>query len=125
MDGWHISVFRQKDGGAQAATFESQQGPRIAVWQAKLLGLNWLNELVKDGKARFLGGDGYPMRYTATAAGLLPRILDGPPMAREVWISGAGDILTDKWVGRTLIDHDEASKCAGDEWLLVVAWDES
>lgn len=125
MDGWHISVFRQIDGGAQPATFESQPGPRVAVWQAKLAGLNWLDELIEEQTARFLGGNGYPMRYTAMARALLPRILDGPPKAREVWLSGPGDILTEKWTGRTLIDHEEAAKCAADEWLLLVAWDES
>jgi hypothetical protein len=125
MLGWHISVYRQKDGGASPATWQSQEGVRLAVWQAGLFGRDWLEELVKGGKTIDLGGNGYPCRYTATAENLVPRIIEKPPGARDVWICQAGDIITEKWEGKTVIDREAAAGCRPDEWLLVVAWDES
>ena len=125
MTGWHISVYRQTDKGASPATPQSPEGKRVAVWQTGSGGLQWVKELVKEGKATDLGGNGYPCRYTATARDLIPRIIDGPPGARSVWASGEKDILTDTWAGRTVIDHAEFAACRPDEWLLIEAWDES
>jgi hypothetical protein len=125
MTGWNISVFRQADGGASSATSKSTQGTRIAVWQADDRGLDWLSELVKAGKAIDLGGNGYPLRYTATAEHIIPRIILKPPEAREHWRHDAGDILTAKWVGKTEVNGAEAANCRPEEWLLIEAWDES
>jgi hypothetical protein len=60
MLGWHVSVYRQKDGGSSPATFPTPEGTRLAVWQTGIGGLDWLDELVKAGKAIDLGGNGYP-----------------------------------------------------------------
>ena len=72
-----------------------------------------------------LKGGGYPNRYTATAEYLIPRIIETPPGARAVWVYRKGDIITDKWVGKTVVDREAAALCRPDEWLLVEAWDES
>jgi hypothetical protein len=125
MMGWHISVYRQPDGGHSSATSESPAGTRLAVWQTDAYGLQWLHELAKAGNAIYLGGDGYPVCFTATAEYILPRILDQPPMARDTWIIGEGTVDPDVWVGKTLIDRDAARQCRFDEWLEIVAWDES
>jgi hypothetical protein len=125
MLGWHISVYRQTDGGASPATFQSPEGTRLAVWQADVEGLNWLHELVKAGKAINLDGNGYPCRYTATAENLIPQIIDTPPKARSDWLLEAGDIVTDKWEGKTVVDGAAAALCRPEEWLIVEAWDES
>jgi hypothetical protein len=125
MLGWHISVFKQRNDGASPATAESEHGTRLAVWQTGLGGLDWLEELLKAGKAISLGGTGYPCRYTATAEYLLPRIIETPPGARTVWVCQAGDIIADKWEGRTVVDREAATHCRPNEWLLVEAWDES
>lgn len=125
MLGWHISVFRQQEGGASPATMESAKGPRLAVWQTGFEGLKWLEQLVEAGNAIALGGNGYPVRYTATAEHLLPEISDQPPQARDTWAHDPGDILTDKWEGKTVVDPVTVSECPPGEWLLVEAWDES
>jgi hypothetical protein len=125
MLGWHISVYRQTDGGGSPATFQSPEGARLGVWQADVDGLNWLDELVKAGKAIDLGGNGYPCRYTATAEHLIPQFIEGPPRARTHWLLEAGDFVTDKWEGKTVVDGDAAAQCRPDEWLIVEAWDES
>ena len=125
MTGWHISVYRQTDKGASPATPESPRGERLAVWQTGDGGLGWIYGLVKEGKAIDLGGDGYPHRFTAAAEHLIPRIVDGPPGARSTWASGATDIITYKWEGKTAVDRAEIADCSPVEWLLVEAWDES
>jgi hypothetical protein len=125
MLGWHISVYRQTNGGASPATAESPEGARLAVWQTGLGGLEWIDELVKAGRAIDLGGNGYPCRYTATAEYLIPRIIDEPPGARIVWTFDEGDIILEGWEGKTVVDRDVIAACRPDEWLLIVAWDES
>jgi hypothetical protein len=125
MLGWHISVYRQKNGGASPAMLPTPEGTRLAVWQTGIGGLDWLNDLVKAGKAIDLGGNGYPRRYTATAEYLIPEITDSPPNARDNWLCEAGDLVTDKWAGKTVVDAAEVTLCRPDEWLLVEAWDES
>jgi hypothetical protein len=125
MLGWHISVYRQTDGGASPATNETPHGERLAVWQTGVRGLDWLSELSTAGKAIDLGGNGYPWRFTASAEHIIPKIILGPPEARETWHHDAGDILTDKWVGKTQVNGATAAICRPEEWLLVEAWDES
>jgi hypothetical protein len=125
MLGWHISVYRQTDDGLLPATAESASGTRLAVWQTGLNGLDWITELVRANEAVYLGGNGYPIRFTAPAKDLLPQLIDQPPDANPIWISDKDDILTEKWEGRTVIDHLAVNACPPGEWLLVEAWDES
>ena len=126
MLGWNIGVYRQTDGGgASPATFDSPYGARIAVWQTGISGLNWLNQLVAKHQAICLGGNGYPLRYTATADQILPRISEGPPDANDIWMSAVGDIIGRGWAGKTVIDSRVASLCREQEWLLIEVWDES
>jgi hypothetical protein len=125
MLGWHVSVYKQKDGSGSPATAQSPEDARLAVWQTGLGGLDWLDELVKAGKAVNLGGNGYPSRYTAIAEYLIPQIIETPPRARADWLREASDIVTDKWEGKTVIDRAVAEHCSPHEWLIVEAWDES
>lgn len=125
MLGWHVSVFKQADGGFRHAQLGGAEGPRLAVWQTKVDGLHWLDELVKKGTVIDLGGNGYPSSYTGLAKDLIPWIISGPPDAREAWLAGPDDILLPNWEGRTAIDEAVVNSCRPDEWLLVVAWDES
>lgn len=125
MLGWQITVFRQTDSRATPATPESQPGSRLAVWQTTLPGIAWLDELVDDGAAILLESGGYPNRYTAKASHLIPRIADGPPHANETWALSEFDEVGENWEGRTIIDDKTVTACVPEEWLLVVAWDES
>jgi hypothetical protein len=125
MLGWHISIYRLTDGGLLPATPESPSGTRLAVWQTGLNGLDWIAALVPAKQAVCLGGNGYPVRYSALAKNLLPQLIDGPPAANQVWISEKDDILTEKWEGKTVIDNLAVAACQPSEWLLVEAWDKS
>jgi hypothetical protein len=72
MLGCCIGVYRQKDISVSPGKSDPPEGARLAVWQTGLGGLDWLNELVKAGKAIDLGGNGYPNRYTG------PRCMSAP-----------------------------------------------
>jgi hypothetical protein len=124
MLGWHISVYRQADGGRKPATSASSRAARLAVWQTGVGDLDWLEELVRSGEAIGLGGSGYPCWYTAKALAILNRALPSPPGARSAWASDPGDILTDGWEGHTVIDDTAVQSTSPDEWLLI-EWDES
>ena len=102
--GWHISVYRQQNDGAEPAVFGAPHGTRLAVWQAGINGLRWLRVLVEQGKVVDLGGNGYPREYTATAAHIVPALRDDPPEVRHVWLHDPGDFLTEKWLGETTKD---------------------
>jgi len=125
MMGWNVGIYRQAEGGSSPAKAGSEEGPRLAVWQTDVGGLQWLDELVETRQAIDLGGTGYPNYYTAQAEHLIPWIVGGPPAARQTWASSQHDVLTSQWEGKTVIDHAVANDCRSDEWLLVVAWDES
>jgi len=125
MLGWHISVFKKKNDKTSPAILNSTQGACIAIWQSGMSGLNWIWDLEKEGKAILLGGNGYPVWYTAEAQNLIPQIIAGPPMAENHWRSEASDILFPGWKGKTEIFHAEIVDCLPDEWLIVEAWDES
>ena len=125
MLGWHISVFRQQNDGTAPAAFGAGHGARLAVWQTGLWGLRWIDELVNEQKAIDLGGNGYPVEYTAMATHLLAPLREGPPQAKARWTSGAGDTLTSEWLGTTAKDLEAMDACRADEWLIIQAWDES
>ncbi|HET9625093.1 MAG TPA: hypothetical protein VFP84_27185 [Kofleriaceae bacterium] len=133
--GWKIYVHRQQDNRSIPAEFEAAKGTRLAVWQTRVNGLDWIHELVKQKKAFHLGGDGYPYRFTAIAEHVIARIRDGqPPAANEVWQMDFGDTVVLP-PGKTMADLPELWKtqrdlpamdaCHPQEWLIIVAWDES
>jgi hypothetical protein len=125
MLGWHISVYRQTSTRDSPAKFGEEHGQRLAVWQTGFSGLDWLEQLVRDKRAIGLGGNGYPVEFTAPAEAIRSVILGGPPKANTVWGYDDGDILMEGWMGKTTIDHDAFLSCDAEEWLLVQAWDES
>ena len=125
MMGWHISVFRQTEGRSTPANRDADEGPRLAVWQTGVYGLQWLDELAEAGNAIDLGGGGDPSYYTAQAEHLISTVVAGPPLAKQTWTVGEHDIIMPNWEGKTVIDRAVADDCRPDEWLIVVAWDES
>jgi hypothetical protein len=125
MIGWHISVKRQLGGGHLPASFNSECGESLAVWQTWPIGRDWLEDFVQKSRIMFLGGNGMPFRYTAAAKEILPMLLPKPPHAKDVWHFDPGDVLTEKWHGKTFLDHQGLAQCSPEEWLLIEVWDES
>ena len=103
----------------------TEKGTRLAVWQTGLDGLGWIEALVVAGAAVQIQCGGYPHQYVARTWEVRPTLLAGPPGAYKTWRCDEGDVLLDNWVGKTLVDETGLQACAADEWLLIVAWDES
>jgi hypothetical protein len=118
MLGWHFTIEKKHCGEASGFV-------KLAVWQAAVSGLQWLDQLVKEEKAISLGGDGYPYKFKAQTKVLKPVVFSGPPYANAVWGFDHGDILLPGWQGKTCIDRDAWEACDPDEWLDIVVYDES
>lgn len=125
MLGWMITVNRQADGGASPAVRDSVAGDLVAQWQGGLDAIDWLRDLTETGDAVDLGGNGYPFLMTAKASAVLHVIESGPPYENKRWKHDVGDILTPRWVGRTVFDPEVAQTCVSDEWLMIEIYDES
>lgn len=109
MLGWWIIITEgQADG-----VLPSKDGS-LASWEAGLSGLRWLNDLVANGKAQKLRGDGYPNRYEARAADVLP-LLDE--------VTGRID-FTHK-LFKPKFDRERIAACPPDLTLTIDAWDQS
>ncbi len=125
MNGWHISVFRMKGGGADPPDADGEPGEPLAVWQAGATGLDWMDQLVRQGKAIANESGGYPNLYWSRAGAILPFIVNGPQAANQVWICGPDDIVGTGWFGKTTIHEEAIARCELNEWLLIEACDES
>ena len=126
--GWHISVHRQISDRDTPSADRDARGTRLAVWQARVRGLDWLDALAEADDAVHLSDNGgYPVRYSVRAGAAIPRILEGPPDARTSWALEPTDVIidADRWPGRTTLDRQAIDACQPDEWLQVEAWDES
>lgn len=99
-------------------------GERLAIWQVSG-GRPWPADEVAAGRALALPTNGYPDWYLLRASDVVPTVLAGPPGANERWGYGAGDVLTERWDGRTTIDEPALRACDPDEWLVAEFWDES
>jgi hypothetical protein len=119
MLGWDVSVRREVEESAPNAT----DGLLLASWQTGPFGLQWLDELVKDGKAIDLGGNGYPDRYRVVANVLLPILTTGLQSSDSPPVVGDDYALPRGWSSRVKLNRQRISECADTEHLLVEAWD--
>jgi hypothetical protein len=120
-----VSVYRQTNDGSSPATAESSYGTRVAGWHETWF--YWMYELVESGKAIDLGGNGYPSLYTARAEDLIaqiPSCSDDETPEHRVIVRLKGRV-----VGSSPPQHEfdpaVVKACRPDEWLLLVAWDNS
>ena len=87
---------------------------KLAQWEVGVRGLDWLNDLVKDGKSALKSRGGYPSTYMAMAGDVLPLIKNGPP-----FIDG------DSWTSDVILHQDRMASCPQDRMLTIEAWDMS
>jgi hypothetical protein len=83
----------------------------IASWITGLGGTDWLDILVKEGKAKDLGGNGYPNSYSAKANQILPLLTT--------------ELINSVGGGNARLKSDQISACSNDETLIIEAWDQS
>jgi hypothetical protein len=99
MLGWQIIVRKESAENS------------LASWTSGLGGTDWLDKLVKEGRAKDLGGNGYPNNYSANASEILPLLTTESINS----IGGAN----------TRLKTDQISNCSMDATLIIEAWDQS
>jgi hypothetical protein len=111
MLGWQVYLKRDSDA-------------LIAAWCVGLGGLDWLDDLVKQGLAEDLGGNGYPCYYSAKAEIILPKIISSPPINENAKVTlGEDYILDTKDSWDVKINQNQIKNCQPDEILTIEAWD--
>lgn len=109
MLGWWIVIKEGRTEGELAA----RDGP-LASWEAGMFDLHWLNALVAAGKAQKLRSGGYPNRYEARAADVLP-LLD------EI----TGNIDFTHKLFKPKFDRERITACPPNRVLTIDVWDQS
>lgn len=128
MLGWHITVERFKDDTDKIYypdAHSEYKTRRIAGWYTGLGGTDWLDQLVKAGKAEFLGGEGYPCSYRAKAKLIFSLISQGIPTGKNPVVIGDNYVMPENWSSDIDIYPENIQKCEPEEWLLIEAMDQS
>ncbi len=124
MLGWRVIVTQLAPEEYEAATDIDRRTKMLASWEVGLGGTDWLDELIKEGKASLLSDNGgYPCRYTAKACDVLPLLMAGPPPHAGPPVFGDDYVLPGNWSGRVTIHHDRLAACPLDQVLTIDAWD--
>jgi hypothetical protein len=123
MIGWWILVAAQTPEELEAAA--DPKAAVLASWEASVAGIDWVDRLVKEGKARQLLAGGYPNRYTAKASDVLPLISDGPPDHIGPTVFGDDYVMPGNWSGNVTIHRDKFAACPPEKVLTVEVWDQS
>lgn len=115
MLGWDIFVTGVDTKGKKVT---------IASWNASLFGCLWLEDLVKQGVAKCLGGNGYPNRYTLPLLVLLEKIIPVPPDGDTPLVIGDDYVRESKtssfkFHDNVILDFDSNTT------VEVEAWDQS
>ena len=115
MLAWEVFVFRNA---------EAKREDLIVHWMTSSSGLDWLDQLVKAGKASENPGCGYPDRYLIAAGVLLPILYKGLPSNRSPPVIGDDYFIPEGWNGSVVWEQD-AKTCSESDILLIEAWDQS
>ena len=95
----------------------------LATWITGIDGLNWINALVKEGKAEFLGGCGYPQSFSAKADVLIPKIYSMPRNYKGTTIIGDDYVHLGGFNKDMKINQSRIDECSPNEILRIEEWD--
>lgn len=130
MLGWWIRIISLPPDEADKLIGREATAPHmLADWETGVCGLDWVHELLKEGKATQLKNDAYPNRYTAKARDVLPLITgDGVTPADDgVWVFGMDEgeeyALPPGWSEKPKLREDNIRLCPLDAVLTIDAWD--
>jgi hypothetical protein len=115
MLGWEVIVKKESDADGQS----------LIIWSTGFDGLSWLDELVKEGLAQDLGGNGYPNKYSGQASIILPKIVPSLPSYQGKVVIGDDYVLKggENWAIK--INQPKIDTCKPEELLIIEAWDGS
>lgn len=125
MLGWWIVIAPDNGQG------EPAKEAALARWETGVGGRCWLDDLVAKGKAQNLRSDGYPCRYTAKAADVLPLIKSDAvkPISDGTMVFGLDEgeeySYPVGWMGEIKFDDDLIASTPADQLLIIDAWDQS
>jgi hypothetical protein len=111
MLGWQVFVLNESDVDKKS----------MISWSTGFDGLDWLDELVKQGLAQDLGGSGYPSYYKAKAQVVLKALSIETPINKGQTIMDDENVLSADW--RSKIDTSELAKLKPNQQLIIEAWD--
>lgn len=113
MGGWNISISTLTQEEKDRADIPTIRAGQLAHWDVyRHGGLDWIDDLVASGKAVQLAKGGYPNRYTANAADVLPHIEDEHIKASEFDRSH-----------RWKVHKERIAACRDDQLLTLYVWD--
>lgn len=124
MIGWMIIVSTQAPEQRDAPDTD-RDAAVLARWKTSMGGIQWLERLVTDGKAKKHKFAGYPNRYTAKAGDVLPILANGIPDHDDFPIMGDDYVMPANWKGGVTFWHDRIAACGPDQLLTIDAWDRS
>ncbi len=136
MLGWEVFVYRKPEARLWSLVVRylisffrkpkaEKKGVLVVRWQTSVFGLDWLDQLVKDGKASTSGGYGYPSKYTVTAGVLFPIITSGLPVNNSPLVIGDDYVLPEGWNGDIIWNSEAKLACAPGDLLSIHVWDQS
>jgi hypothetical protein len=123
MIGWWIFVIAQTP--EERAVAEDLKEGVLATWEASLAGIDWIDALVKSGKAARVLAGGYPSRYRAIARDVLPLIAGGPPAHDGIAVIGDDYVMPGDWSGNVTLHGDRIERCPPSQVLTIEVWDQS
>ena len=98
----------------------------IASWEAGLGGTDWLEALVREGKAKVIPqGEVLLETYAVAAEVLLPIIRSGIPNPKNPVVIGDDYIMPADWLSNVTLNEEKISSISNDTELIVDAWDMS
>lgn len=104
---------------------DNPHGCALATWKTSASGIDWLLNLVAEGKAIQRKRGGYPNLFLAKAADIVPLIMDGPPRHRDPVVIGDDYISKGGWTRQFELHPAQVDACGPDELLSIEAWDQS
>ncbi len=120
MIGYSIAIYKFVED--IDITSISNDNEALATWTSGGFGgLDWIDNLVSEGKAEDLGGNGYPLYYKAKTQFILEALALDTPKNKSQTIIGDNYVMQSDW--RSEIDTSQIAKCYPDQLLIVEAWD--
>jgi hypothetical protein len=110
MLGWWVVVDSRTPAERDAS--DDKKMALVASWEAPVFNIRFLDDLVKQGKAKQLKFNGYPNRYTVTVDEFAPFVLNGPPA-----LHGENT--------KVVIELEKIAALSSDHLLTIDVWDQS
>ncbi len=124
MIGWWIVIAAQTPEERDAPGSDNKAAV-LANWETSVGGIDWVTKLTKEGKATQLSSGGYPNRYIAKAAEVLPILASGIPDHNDMTIIGDDYVMPAGWKGNITLYQDKIDTCRDDQVLTIEVWDQS